>query len=304
MKFLCFFVFFIFTHAALSAMHGKNDIWEAPDDLICLPWSYDSATGESGQKVDAQLSNLIKRSGMTYAGNIQGSAFIVGEQCDKIISTKHTLNHMDGSKRGTIKPLFYRNVYEANKKINEKNRQAISIQNISVKALTDLNDRKISQLDQSAIDGKLGSCPKVPILSSKELKNNLDDIQICVVLSFNQDIANPDTSMRSTMTMMSHQGLKRVNSRTRGITSCQIEGFAYDGMIETNCDTIYSASGSPFFCKVESGGWKLAGIHVSDTCFGSANYNNCLNPNAYGKAKHESLMLPLDEELIQQLEQK
>ena len=306
MRRFAIFIFFslflcCFSYATIAAMHGKNDIWAAPDDLNCLPWAYNHQTKQCFQEVDAQLRNLIRRSGMTYVGNIQGSAFLIGKQCDQIISTKHTLNHLDGSVRGVIPASFFRNVYEANQKITAKNRRSIQIVNSKTEPLTDLNDRKISSLNMSAIDHKLHSCPIVPMLTANELKANLKKIDACLITSFNQDIANPDYKKRSTMTFQSHQGLIEVNARTRGITSCKIEGFAHDGLIETDCDAVYSASGSPFFCKVKDDEWYLVGTLVSDTCYGASNYHHCLDPNTFGQPKHETLMLPFNQKEIDRI---
>ena len=57
------------------SMHGENDIWAAPDDLACLPWTYNPETGVCGEKVDAQLSNLIKRTGFVASHLSKGVLF-------------------------------------------------------------------------------------------------------------------------------------------------------------------------------------------------------------------------------------
>ena len=81
-----------------AAMNGENDIWEAPDDLACLPWTYNPDTRVCGQKVDAQLSNIIKSVGVHSAAGVQGTALIIGDNCDIIIGAKHTLNEIETGK--------------------------------------------------------------------------------------------------------------------------------------------------------------------------------------------------------------
>ena len=285
------------SNISLAAIHGENDIWPAPDDLRCLPWAYDVKTEKCSHSVDSQLSNLIKRTGMTYAGGSQGTAFLIGSQCDWIISTKHTINHLNGKQRAPNQTHFFRNAFENNVLIQSKNQNGILILNKDTTQITDLTDRKLTKLTKPAFDQRLTRCPEVPLQTAKELKRNLDQIHSCIIISFNQDLGNHNAAKRGTMTLRTKEGLKKFNARTRGITTCNIVGFASDGMIETNCDSVYAASGSPFFCQAKDQEWKLTGTLFADTCYGHNKDENCLDPTKSAKKTSKTLMLPFNKPL-------
>ncbi len=302
MKFVsALFLFIAHTLPLHAAIHGENNIWAAPDKLNCLPWHMDNNTGHCTQTIDVQLKNLIQRTGMTQAGGSQGTAFLVGKDCQWIISTAHTINHLNGKQRAPNKTVFHRNVYENNQKIDANNRPAIHLINDDRAPITDLNDRQLTKLAHSAKDDILSDCSTTPTLTEKQLHNNLHHIDRCLIMSFNQDLGNRNASQRNSMTFRTHQGLKQVKAQTRGITSCRIQGFAYDGMIETDCDSVYASSGSPFFCQMAGGEWKLTGTLVADTCHGYDNYDHCLNPAKNGQGDHETLMLPINQAFHSQL---
>ena len=285
-------IIILFHSATNAAIHGENDIWPAPDGLSCLPWSYDNTKGKCIQYVDVQLSNLIKRTGMTYAGGSQGTAFLVGAKCDWIISTKHTINHLNGKQRAPNQTYFFRNVFENNLLTQPDNQNGILLLNKDNKPITDLTDRKLTKLSKPAFDQTLSNCSNVPLLTANELKQNLEKIHSCIIISFNQDLGNRNAAKRGTMTLRTTEGLKEFSSRTRGITSCNITGFASDGMIETDCDSVYAASGSPFFCQAKDQDWKLTGTLFADTCSGPNKDDNCLNPAKAAKQTSQTLMLP------------
>lgn len=308
MKHLLFILLSIFTailsigiaaiiavNTAFAAIHGENNIWKAADNMSCLPWAYDKSTDICTQKVDPQLNNLIKRTGMTYAGGSQGTAFLVGSDCEWIISTKHTLNHINGKQRAPENTQFFRNPLVIKHASNEQNSEAILLLNNDVKPITDLTDRKLTKLITPARDKQLIACPEAPLQQATELKNNLENIESCILISFNQDLGNRNAAKRSTMTLRTTKGLDTFSAKTRGITSCRITGFAFDGMIETNCDSVYASSGSPFFCKAKGGNttWQLTGTLFADTCQGHNNYDNCLNPAKEGIKGHKTLLIPI-----------
>ena len=278
------------------SMHGENDIWAAPDELACLPWTYNPDTGVCGEKVDAQLSNLIKRTGFVASPPKQGgTVLLMGPKCDTILGANHTMNNPDGSmyaeSRGK-KTDFIRNQVENGKKMRGiKGIDWIYVDNYEVSPWTKSSDRKITYLEESAKDQVLKSCPPVPVLDTDELLGSLNKIKKCLLIAYNVDSRNPSKSRESEMTLRTYEGLKDVPAGTRGITECNIGSIREDGLFRTNCDSVNESSGGSLFCNMGKE-WSLVGNIYGTNC--TDNYNECFNPKKIGRpSNNDTLLIPI-----------
>ncbi len=64
-----------------ASIHGKYDVWEAPDDLTHFPWN--------GERISADMRNYIKRTAV-YLDGKPGATLLMGKSCDHALGAGHS----------------------------------------------------------------------------------------------------------------------------------------------------------------------------------------------------------------------